>query len=202
MTRFLCAIAAVLCLMICWKTWHVHQAWNFLDQKSFAQSFGAPPETAKVTVVAFMNYTSRPSKEINPTIMALIENQPDTRIIFHIVPSASLPSLRNAQVALAAAMQKKFPEMHDELMRNEKPLTDVYIRELAEKLKLDPDRLLQDMNSDEVKGRMNAELSAFRILDIRMTPQFVFNRKWLYGPNTIEGVYSDFNTLIKQARGS
>jgi protein-disulfide isomerase len=202
MTRLLYAIAVILCLMLANKAWVLHQTWVYLEDDSAAYAYGAPPDKAKVTIIAFMNYASRPSKDVNAAIMTVVEDQPDTRIIFHISSTSSAMAYRNAQIAVAAALQKNFIGMHEELMRNEKPLTDSNIREMAERLKLDPDKLLRDIQSPEVADRLQSEAETMRTMHIKATPQFIFNHELLYGPDSVDAVAGDFFTLIKKARGS
>lgn len=198
--RYLYAIIVLMVLAVGWQAWSYRQTWDFLETQSAAQAYGAAPDKAKVTILAFMNYTSRPSKDLNGTVMATVLAQPDTRIIFHMLPFSSETTYRYSQIAQAAAMQGKFIDMHTELMRHEGPLSDDEIRTIAARIKLDPVRLLKDAESDVVRARLVREMEAARAMKIQMSPLFMLNRKILFGPDSYETFQNQLTQMIQKAR--
>ncbi|MDB5491398.1 MAG: rane protein, partial [Micavibrio sp.] len=144
--------------------------------------------------------TSRPSKDVNGTVMSVVLEQPDTRIIFHPIPAGSKAGLRAASIALAAAQQGKFVPMHEELMRSEGVLGDDDVRAIAVRIGADADKLLKDAASDAMVTHIYRELAAEKKLGLNMSPLFYFNRHTLFGPNSLETLRDDFTAEIKKAR--
>lgn len=202
MTRFLYILVAVLVVVVGQRSWSLHQTITMLNRTTVQQSYGAAADTARVTIHAFFNYTHRPSRNISASVMDVVSRNPDTRLVFHPVPSGSLMALQNAQIAYAAARQGKFIAMHEELVRNEKPLIETNIREMANRIGVDPDLLIKDMNGPEVALMIKRESDLQKRLKIYASPLFLINQKWLYGPDSEGAVYGDLLNLIQKARSS
>ena len=200
MRRLLYAIVVLMVLAAGWQVWSLHRTWHYLETESLAQSYGATPDKAKVTVIAFVDYASRPSKDVNGIVMSAVLENPDTRIIFHPIISQTKTGLRATSVALAAAMQGKFIPMHEELMRSEGSFSDDDIRAMATRIKADPDKLLKDAGSKEMLAKLYRELAAEQKIGLNMSPLFYFNRKTLYGPDSLDTLHDDFVAEIKKAR--
>ncbi len=198
--KFLYLIVAVLVLVVGWQFWTHHQIATYLEKDSAAQAYGAAEKDAKVTIWAFMDYTCRSCKETNPYLMQAVVENPDVRVIFHPLPQTGELSQMTSRFALAAAKQNNFMAMHEELMRNERPVSDVVLRDIAEKLKLDYAQLEQDAQSAEVTDRIAHTLALSIRLGLQYTPSFIFNRKMTYIAMKPEMAYGDFLQLIKQAR--
>lgn len=200
MTRLLYGIVVIMAVLVCWEAWGYQRTWSYLEYGTPQQSYGADPAKAKVTILAFMDYASRPSKQINATVMEIIARQPDTRIVFHLLPGASLMARENAKLAVAAGMQGQFIAMHEELMRNEEPLIKERIREIAERLKIDPDRLMSDAAGTVVEEALKNEEWGREHAGVRQSPLFIIERRWLYGPSSYEAVSRELTSLIEKAR--
>lgn len=191
MTRILYSIVAVLAVVTLWQAWSFQRVYGFLDSRSASLSIGADPKEAKVTIIAFIDYAARPSKDINARVMDAVESQSDARIIFHSLPQDSEVARKTARLAMAAAKQGHFARTHEELMRNERPLSDAVIRELAVRLDLDADRWIADSESAEIYEDLAVTIAAAQKLRIAATPAFVFNRKSVYIP------YEKFPTVLQ-----
>lgn len=200
--RYLYAIIVLMVLAVGWQAWTYRQTWEFLETESSAQAYGATSDKAKVTVIAFMNFTSRPSKDLYSTVLQVAQAQPDVRIVFHMLPASSDSTYRYTAIAQAAALQNKFMDMSMELMRHEGPLSDDDIRTIAKNIKADPDRLLKDAGSRQVRAMLNHEVNAARTMKIQMSPLFMMNRKILMGPDSYETFQEDFTNAIQKARNS
>ncbi|MGZ9108429.1 MAG: thioredoxin domain-containing protein [Micavibrio sp.] len=199
--KFLYAVLAVLILVVGWQFWSQHRINHFLESQSLAQSYGAAPDKAKVTIVAFMDYTCRTCKDTNAAVLQAVSENPDARIFFHPLPqSSSALSMMAARAALAAAKQGQFMAMHEELMRNEKPLTDDLILGFAEKFNIDPAQLNVDSGSDDVTARLQKTYDAAAALMLQATPSFIFNHKLIYVPVQGDPVYRNVLQLIQQTR--
>ncbi|MDB5492189.1 MAG: hypothetical protein JWO78_2038, partial [Micavibrio sp.] len=53
MRRILYGIAAIMVLVAGWQIRSLQETWNYLEDESVAQSYGAAPDKARVTIVAF-----------------------------------------------------------------------------------------------------------------------------------------------------
>ena len=85
-----------------------------------------------------------------------------------------------AQAAEAAANQGKFWEMHDMLFEKQSEWAqsfnpERYFREYAEELGLNVDRFRFDLDSDEIKDRVNTDYDESQELGLTGTPAFVYN---------------------------
>lgn len=198
--KFLYAVVAVLILVVGWQVWSNHRVYADLERDVAAQSYGAAAKDAKVTMIAFMDYTCRVCKDVSPYLMQVVAENPDVRVIFHPLPQEREASQKAARFALAAAEQGKFIEMHEELMRNERPVTEATLRDIAEKLQLDYPQLEADSMTAETTAELARTLGLSIRLGIEYTPSFIFNRKTIYVAMRPEMAYGDFLQLIRQSR--
>lgn len=198
--KFLYAVVAVMILVVGWQAWSLHRTHVYLERDAFGQSYGATARDAKITIVALMDYTCRACKDTNPYLMQVVSENPDVRVIFHPLPRETEASQLAARFALAAGKQGQFIAMHEELMRNERPVVDAVLRDLAEKLQLDYARLEADSRDPEISGRINDILGIAIQLGLDYTPSFIFNRKTVYVAMRPGMAYADFLQLIQQSR--
>ena len=100
------------------------------------------------------------------------------RVIFKHYPLESLH--KNAYTAALAAeaahLQGKFWEAHDYLIERRNELAKANYREMAEALGLDANKFIEDLNSDEVRRRVDADAQlASRRLKLTATPAVYLN---------------------------
>ena len=88
-----------------------------------------------------------------------------------------------AQAALAAKLQGKFWEFHQELFKNYKSLNDAKIQDIAKELNLDMEKFNQDMNSSAVQYIINRDIQNGRQIGVRGTPTVFINGKRLINRN-------------------
>lgn len=200
MLKFLYALVVILVVVVGAQMWSAHHNYSYLEKGSLAQSYGAKPDRAKVTVLLFTDYTCRLCKASNAAIMQAVSEKSDTRLIIHPVPQGSTLSERTARIALAAAKQGGFIAMNELLMRNEKPLTDDLIRELAERIKLDGDRMLKEADGEDITERLNHVSGLLTRLSVRGVPTVILNRKLVFVPADAETLYPQMSQLIQKAR--
>lgn len=65
-----------------------------------------------VTMVEFMDFQCGYCRRMVPTIQALIEEDPDLRVVFKDLPVLGPDSMEAAKAALASARQGKYMEFH------------------------------------------------------------------------------------------
>ena len=197
---FLYTILAVAVLLTGQRMWVYHQIYHYAEYEAGAMAAGASEKEAKTTIVAFVDYTSRFSREINPVILQAVHDNPGIRVVFHPLPQPSKIPMRTARVALAAGLQDKFLPVHEALMRNEKPLTDEYIRELAAQNGMDADKFLADIDGNETAVLLYKSAQASAAMKVYATPAFIFNRKHLYIPEQSIPNIVEFNQILKEAQ--
>jgi protein-disulfide isomerase len=96
-----------------------------------------------------------------------------------------------AAAAQAAHMQGKFWEMHDLLFAYSARLNDETILSLAQKINLDINKFLMDMNSQTVLNIINADIEEGNIRNITGTPTLFINDK------KFSGSLSELEQLLK-----
>jgi len=103
------------------------------------------------------------------------------RLVWHELPLLGAGSEAAARAALAAARQGAYAEFHTRLMRAAFQPTEAYVADLARGLGLDPDRLLADMESTEVRRRLTDSRRVASRLGIGATPTLVVGRTVVTG---------------------
>jgi len=105
-----------------------------------------------------------------------------------------------ARAALAAHKQGKFWEMQQELYKNSRNLSAETIKGLAEKIGLDVKKFEADMNSDEVKKEVDADLALGGRVSVRGTPSFFINGK-MARDRSLEGFKAQIDEELKKKKG-
>jgi protein-disulfide isomerase len=105
-----------------------------------------------------------------------------------------------ARAAVAAGKQGKFWEMHDELYKNGRNLSPETIKGIAEKLGLDAKKFEADMNSDDVKKQVDAELALGQTVNVRGTPSFFINGK-IAQNRSVDGFKTQIDDELKKKKG-
>jgi protein-disulfide isomerase len=150
-----------------------------------------------VTLEEFGDYQCPPCGELHPTLKKLkSEFGPRLNFIFRNLPLTALHknALLAAQAAEAARVQNSFWEMHDLLYENQKLWSDdddpkVFFINFAQNLGLEIPRFERDMNSEEVKMRIQADQDAAARQGIEGTPTILVNgRRLRVEATTPEGI--------------
>lgn len=150
-----------------------------------------PPATI-VTLEEFGDYQCPPCGQLHPGLKRLKEEfGANLNFVFRNLPLTSLHknALAAAQAAEAARMQNRFWEMHDLLYENQDLWKDdVNPRTIflgwASDLKLDTRRFASDMESPQVKLRIEADQEAAGEMGITGTPTVLVNGRQLLPETT------------------
>lgn len=158
--------------------------------ESDPRDFSLGPKDAKVTVVEFFDYNCGFCKRTTNWVKDMIEEYPnDIRFVFKELPvldARSQTSRNAARVALAAARQGRYMDMHFALM-NARGLSETRVQALAKELKLDIDKLNKDMRDPAIEAQINDTLAlANRIPVLTGTPFFIINGDYVSGANMDE----------------
>jgi protein-disulfide isomerase len=142
------------------------------------------PEKAPVTLEEFGDFECPPCGKMSEPLSELQrEFNPQLKLVFHNFP---LPNHKHAREAAwaaeAAALQGKFWQMHDIIYKEQeawakaldaRPLLEAY----AGYIGLDLERFKKDMNSDEVKFKVETDRQKGVSLGVQNTPTIFINDK-------------------------
>ncbi|KTC65561.1 27 kDa outer membrane protein [Legionella adelaidensis] len=129
--------------------------------------------TGNVTLVEFFDYQCIHCKKMQPIIDSLIEKDSNLRVIYKEFPIFGKTSEMASQVALAAAMQGKYKQMHEALLKVDKRLDENLIMETAKSVGLDMEKLKKDMESATVMDALEENRKLGEQLHLMGTPAFV-----------------------------
>ena len=153
---------------------------------------------APVTVVEFFDYRCGFCKRSLEALHAALE-RPGVRVELREYPILGEDSERASRLALAAGSQGRYLDAHLALMEREDGFGDEVIDYLADALGLDAARLRADMDSEGVRGLIDANRNIAGRLGVTGTPAF-----FVMGPERIEAVpgaldAARLNQLIDEA---
>ena len=136
-----------------------------------------------VTVVVFTDYLCGICKRTDPALFRLLGEEPGLRVIWKDWPIRGPVSDYAARVALGAARQGRYAEVHAALMAARGTLSPQRVDAIAAEAGCDPARLAADLR--EHAAAIDAQLGRHRLqafgLGLEGTPAY------LVGPFLIEG---------------
>ena len=165
---------------------------------------GAPAkgnEKAPVTVTIFGDFECPYCKRAKPELEKLLAAYPEkVRIVFRHMP---LPLHKGAMPAALAAeaahKQGKFWPLHDELYKSNLNLEKEMLTEYAKRSGLDVERWKKDVESAEVKARVEADMALGKKLSIAGTPAVYVNGKFLNGAMRFEN-FRDYVEIMLDSK--
>jgi RNA polymerase sigma factor (sigma-70 family) len=141
------------------------------------------PATARVTILAFMDYQSPMCLRASRTMDALLAAHPG-KLRYQII-HRPLPFHRQAgyatRAAFAAAQQGKFWELHLALLENQTALQPADIEGYARKLGLDLARFRADIAGPTVTNQVDIEEANSQSVKIAAVPTFFLNGRLIGG---------------------
>ncbi|MEW6443961.1 MAG: thioredoxin domain-containing protein [bacterium] len=151
---------------------------------------------AKVTLVEFSDMQCPYSQRAQPILQQLVEAFPTSlRHVYKNFPlSFHKQAMPAAKACVAAGMQGKFWEMHDLVYANPKELEDQHLKAYAQKIGLNMQRFEQDLQSDAVTRKIQADLEDAKKAEVRGTPTLFLNGKRV-ADRSLEGMKKQVETL-------
>jgi len=151
----------------------------------------AGQDNAKHTIIEFMDYFCGYCKKIHPELLQLVEDRDDVRVVFLHYPILSESSNILAKMSVAASMQGKGMEFHDELFSIQGSITQKKLDDIINKIEINRSKLMIDIGKDEVSGAI--ELSSFlaKGSGARGTPAIFINEEFVGGyiaPGQLQGL--------------
>ena len=139
------------------------------------------PDDAKNTVIEFMDYFCGYCKKIHSELIDLVKNRDDTRVIFLQHPILSESSTVVAYMVIAANMQNKGFELHNELFSIEGSLNQKKLDEILDKLEINKVKLRIDIGKEEIKNTVNLSSFLANGAGARGTPTLFINEEFIGG---------------------
>jgi protein-disulfide isomerase len=155
---------------------------------------------AKVTIVEFYDYNCPYCRKVHTELMAFLAKHPDTRIILKDIATFGKDSEAVARIALAAAKQGKFAEMHGALMTHKGKASEATGIEVARKLGLDVDRLKKDAASAETAKQLDETRELANTLGVSGTPLFIIGHNGI--PGAPENLMAQIETFVEEVRSA
>ncbi|MEZ4461483.1 MAG: DsbA family protein [bacterium] len=152
-------------------------------------AFTKGPKNAPITVFEFSDFQCPYCSRADATLSQVFKDyEGKIQVVFKAFP---LPFHQEAEpahrAAIAAGKQGKFWEMHDKLFGAQQRLKEAGIFDTyAKELGLNLDKFKKDMESDEVKKQVQAEMEEGKAVGVRGTPAFFINGTRLVGAQPIE----------------
>jgi protein-disulfide isomerase len=165
---------------------------------------GAPargPENAPVTLMVWSDFQCPFCKRLAPTLEALrVRYGNSLRIVFRHQP---LPFHNNAeraaQASVAAHRQGRFWEFHDALFRNQQRLDADGLGELATKLQLDLARFGADVDADETRELVRADIDEANAIGATGTPTCFVNGLKVVGAQPVDSFIKVIDAELRAA---
>lgn len=144
---------------------------NRLERDPNAIVLGNPE--GDVTVVEFFDYNCPYCRRVMPQVEALIEADPNIRLVYREWPILGDGSVFAARAALAARQQGKYKEFHEGMMNMQGRAEEASVLRIAREVGLDVDQLRRDMQAPEVDEHIQTSMELTTSLGFNGTPSFV-----------------------------
>jgi len=116
-------------------------------------------DSAKHTIIEFLDYFCGYCKKIHPELIDLATSREDVRLVFLQHPILNETSLVLAKIVVAASLQDKSFELHNAIFSIEGSLTSEKLESAIIEVGLNTVQLRDDMNRDDVEKTI--KLSSF-----------------------------------------
>ncbi len=146
-----------------------------------ADSPSAGNANGKETLVEFFDYSCHYCKQIHPDLQALLKDDVNLKIVYKDFPILGPGSMLAAKAALAAKAQGKYLPMHDALLNFKGQFDDDAIKQIAQGIGLDYDKLKTDMGSESVSKQISDNVVLADKLNIHGTPSMIINHQFVGG---------------------
>jgi protein-disulfide isomerase len=154
---------------------------------------------ARLAVVAFSDFECPFCNRVLPTLEQIErEYGGDVRIVFKHLPLSMHPQAPAAHAAAEAAhRQGKFWEMHDLIFADQRNMSPERYVEYAQRIGLDVERFVTDVESADVKRKVESDVAEAASLGVMSTPAFFVNGRYLRGAQP----FASFKALIDEELG-
>jgi protein-disulfide isomerase len=133
--------------------------------------------SGRIAVVEFVDYECPHCKHAQALMRQVVEEYPkDVKMYFKHFPLSSHANARlAAEGAVAAHKQGKFWQFNEKVWANSENLTPAVLEKAAKEVGLDVARWRTDIDSDAIKGQVQADKSEGNDLGVLATPSIYIN---------------------------
>jgi 2-hydroxychromene-2-carboxylate isomerase len=133
--------------------------------------------SARVTLVEFVDYECPHCKRVQPVMrQALDEFKNDVKLYFKHYPLGGHTNARlAAEAAVAAQKQGKFWPYSDQIWSHAEALSPAVLEQIAKDVGLDVERWRKDLDSEDVRARVEKDHAEGGVLGIAATPTIYLN---------------------------
>ena len=159
------------------------------------------PADAPVTIVEFSDFQCPFCRRVQPVLSELREEYQDRiRWVFKDLPLTDIhpEAVRAAQAARCAGEQDKFWEYRAKLFEQDL-FTDATYTEVAEATEVDPEPLMECLNSGKYQRPVAVEALEARNLGIEGTPAILVNGILMTGARAIENYRSVIDSELEKS---
>lgn len=139
-----------------------------------------------VTLVEFFDYNCGFCKRAHGDLVALMESDPNLRVVFKEWPFLSQESVDAAKVSLAASRQGRYREFHEALLLGHGTANEARALEIAEAMGYDMDRIRADMNSPQVLATLEQNMVLADTIGVTGTPAYVVGERLILGARGLD----------------
>lgn len=144
---------------------------DLLERDPNAPVLGNPD--GDITIVEFFDYNCPYCKRVKPEIQALLENDPNIRLVYREWPILGEGSVFAARAALASRNQGKYEEFHWAMMGLQGRAEEASVMQVAADIGLDVEQLRADMDAPEIDAHISLSMDLTASLGFNGTPSFV-----------------------------
>jgi len=149
------------------------------------------------TIVEFFDYRCPYCKQIEPTLDALLREDPKLRIVYKEFPVLGEPSVFASHVALAARRQGKYEAFHRAMMAAKGNIDDDLVLSVAASVGLDLKKIKSDMKSPDIDRIIKANYDAADALAVQGTPALIVGSTLIQGAVEIDTLRENIATARK-----
>ena len=151
-----------------------------------------------VTVVEFFDVRCGYCRKMHPAMTELLRTDPNVRLVLKDLPILGAASVMGSKALLAAQAQGGYAKLYEVLMAQAAAPTRDSLHADAQRLGLDADRLLREMDSPAIAARIEANLALATKLGVQGTPALVVGDVLI--PGAID--LADLQQTVQQARAA
>lgn len=139
-----------------------------------------------VTIVEFFDYRCPYCKEVEPSLEALIRQDPKLRIVYKEFPVLGPASVFATRMALAAREQGKYAAFHAAMMATKGEIDDGVVLKVAKSVGVDLEQAKAAMNAPAIDALIKRNYALADALDIQGTPAFIIGNTLVPGATDID----------------
>jgi protein-disulfide isomerase len=151
-----------------------------------------------VSVVEFFDYNCGFCRRALPDVVKLVQNDDKVRIVLKELPIFGEESEGAAKIALAAAKQGKYFEMHQKLFTEPGKADKEKAMRIADELGLDKAQLEKDMQDPEIQESLDEAKELATKLGLQGTPLFLIGDRVI--PGAPDDLYDQLTKKVVEVR--